>query len=89
MGVYFAFSDENGCYQQVRSAKFVNRHPYFIRSTLLIKADEWQVLRGEIEKLKLALTSVPADELKWCHLWQLRRAEQRREKIDPNGPLGI
>jgi|ERR1043166_3658293 hypothetical protein len=85
MAVYFAFSDENGCYQRIRSVNFVTLHPYFIRSTLLIKADDWQELRSGGEALRAKLPTLPTNEIKWCHLWQLRRIERRNEQIDPNG----
>jgi hypothetical protein len=90
MMVHFAFGDENGAYQKNRSHRFTKRYPYFIRSTLLMRADDWRLLRDKIDALRSTLaSSTPTAEIKWAHLWQLKRFENRRERIDPNGPLGF
>ena len=62
----------------------VRRYPYFIRSTLVIRADEWESLRDEIDCLRssIALTA-PTAEIKWSHLWQLKRFENRDAKVGP------
>jgi hypothetical protein len=90
MMVHFAFGDENGAYQKVRSSRFIKRYPYFIRSTLLVRADEWQLLRDQIDALRSSVAArTSTSEIKWAHLWQLKRFENRRERIEPSHPLGF
>jgi hypothetical protein len=90
MMVHFGFGDENGAYQKDRSYRFVRRYPYFIRSTLVIRADEWESLRDKIDFLRSSVgLTTPTAEIKWAHLWQLKRFENQRTKIDPNHALGF
>jgi len=90
MTVHFAFGDENGSYQKARSYRFTQRYPYFIRSTLLIRADEWQTLRDRMDALRSTVAATtPSAEIKWAHLWQLKRFENRRERIDPKGHMSF
>jgi hypothetical protein len=90
MTVHIAFGDENGSYQRARSYRFTQRYPYFIRSTLLIRADEWQTLRDRMDALRSTVApTTPSAEIKWAHLWQLKRFENRRERIDPKGSMSF
>src|ERR1700730_9526804 len=66
--VYFAFSDENGGYLRIRPAAFVKRFPYFIRSTLLIRAEDWPTLRVRAEGLRALLPALAINEIKWSHI---------------------
>lgn len=40
MSIFFGFSDECGSYQIEKTQKFLKVHPFYIRSSLLIKTDE-------------------------------------------------
>jgi len=85
--VYFAFSDENGGYLRIRPAAFVKRFPYFIRSTLLIRAEDWPTLRVRAEGLRALLPALAINEIKWSHIWQLGRIERTGATIDADHPL--
>lgn len=45
MAVWFVFSDEAGDYRKSPSARFLRAHPYFIRAGVMIKGDNWPLLR--------------------------------------------
>ena len=84
MGVFFAFSDENGEYQQNRTEKFVKSHPYFIRATYIIRGTEWKRLSQGYADLKGA-HGLPLDkEIKWSYVWSLRNYQKDNRPIPEN-----
>jgi len=84
MGVFFAFSDENGEYQQKRTEKFVKSHPYFIRATYIIRGMEWKLLSQRYADLKSA-RGLPLDkEIKWSYVWSLRNYQKNNRPIPEN-----
>lgn len=84
MSIYFGFSDENGTYQKEKTRKYLNVHPYYIRSTLLIKADDWKRINNSFKELK-TLYSLPLErEIKWAYLWQLRNFQIKKQRIPSN-----
>ena len=71
MAIYFCFSDECGYHKSHMSEKELSRQPYYVRSTIMIKADEWKKLSANFKALKVQY-GIPQDtEFKWCHLWML------------------
>ncbi len=72
MAIYFGFSDECGDYRPNMGRKSLQRHPYYIRSTLLIDASEWKGLRKAFIKLKNKFGLDINREVKWAYLWNLR-----------------
>ncbi len=83
MSIYFGFSDECGTYQMVKNKNYLKVHPHYIRSTLLINADEWKNLKIRFNELKLHY-SLPIDkEIKWAYLWNLRNYQKKKQSI-PN-----
>ena len=84
MSIFFGFSDECGSYQLNKSKRFLTVHPHYIRSTLLIKADEWKKINKAFTDLK-ALYNFPIEkEVKWSYLWSLRNYQMKGQKI-PEG----
>lgn len=87
MSIYFGFSDECGLYQMQKTEKYLRVHPHYIRSTLLIKADEWKKLNKEFIDLKV-LYDLPIErEIKWAYLWQLRNFQKNNQGIPKNRNL--
>lgn len=81
MSIFFGFSDECGSYQLKKSKNYLTVHPYYIRSTLLIKADDWKIINKAFTELK-TLYSLPIEkEVKWAYLWQLRNYQTKGLEI--------
>ena len=84
MSIFFAFSDENGEYQQKRTERFIRSHPYFIRATYLIRGAEWKFLSHRYTELKGA-NALPLDkEIKWSYIWSLRNYQKHNRPIPPS-----
>jgi hypothetical protein len=84
MSTFFGFSDECGCYHAEKTEHHLKVHPYYIRSTLLIKADEWKTLRRRFNELKI-LYDLPLErEIKWAYLWHLRNYQKNGKEIPAN-----
>lgn len=52
MATCFCFSDECGDYNLGMTSRQLARHPYYIRSTLLIDSNEWKKLSSSFKNLK-------------------------------------
>ncbi|MEL7005609.1 MAG: DUF3800 domain-containing protein [Bacteroidota bacterium] len=81
MSIYFGFSDECGKYQNSKSKKYLRVHPYYLRSTLLIDAEEWKKLNNQFCELKVLFDFPLEKEIKWAYLWQLRNYQKRNETV--------
>jgi len=78
---FFCFIDDAGNYQQNRSQKFIKRNPYYIKACVIIPADKWKTLAIYQRSLTKKYTSQALKEIKWNHLWKLRRREILKKKI--------
>lgn len=79
-GIYFCFSDECGDYKLNMSDNQLKIHPYYIRTTLIMNAQEWKLLSAEFKQLKIRYGLPIAKEIKWSHVWTLRvHQEQNRQ----------
>lgn len=67
MDAYFAFTDECGNYQKIRSTKFNQSHPFYVRSTVIISLDDYIHLQTGMEKIKSDLGLNQNIEIKWSH----------------------
>ena len=84
MSIFFGFSDECGSYQINKTKKYLSVHPHYIRSTLLIKANEWKKLNKSFIELK-TLYNLPLEkEIKWAQLWQLRNYQIKNQTVPTN-----
>lgn len=72
MGTFFLFSDECGNYAERRGHRFIERHPYYVRATVIIKAEEYQEFEKAIFELKEAMGFNRIIEIKWSHLGDAR-----------------
>lgn len=84
MSIYFGFSDECGSYQEEKTGKYLSAHPFYIRSTLLIRADEWKNLKKSFTELKMLYKLPLEKEIKWSDLWQLRNYQLNKRIIPKN-----
>ena len=75
MPVFFVFSDEAGSYRQNRSEKFLKAHPFYVRASLIISADDWIRLNSKYLKIK-GEYAIPKDkEFKWSFIWSLKKSK--------------
>lgn len=82
MCTYFAFSDECGLYNPKKPNLKV--HPYYIRSTILIKSSEWKILKEKFFALKKEYDLPINKEIKWAYLWSLRIHQKNKTAIKDN-----
>ena len=87
MSIYFVFSDECGKYKQKRNNSFLERHPYYARSALIMCADEWKKLNDSFISLKLKYGLPKEKEIKWSYAWSLRNYYKKQEPITKNNEL--
>lgn len=85
MSTYFAFIDESGNYRQARTRSFTKRFPYYVKACVVVPAHHWTRLRDHRKALINRIGISPLEELKWSHIWKLRRrdVEQKPTKILP------
>lgn len=67
MEAYFAFTDECGQYQKLRSEKFKKAHPFYVRSTVIISWSDYLQLQNEMDVIKKDFGLVTEVEVKWSH----------------------
>ncbi len=82
---YYLFSDECGSYQKERSEKFIARHPFYVRSSVLISFDDYRLLEQKSEHLKELLSIDAEVEIKWAETGQRfnnRKSEGLEELSD-------
>jgi hypothetical protein len=84
MSIYFGFSDECGSYQIEKTIKYLSVHPHYIRSTLIIKADEWKKLNKSFINLKKMYDLPFGKEIKWSYLWQFRNYQIKKQIVPAN-----
>ena len=73
MTSYFCFSDDSGNYKKDCNQKFFSACPYYIRSCVLIKSDEYNSIKDFIIFQK-ALYNIPLTmEIKFSDCWQLKK----------------
>jgi len=86
MAVHFIFSDEAGDYQASPSPRFLRANPYFIRAAVIIKGDNWPLLRDDFNRVR-SEKQFPTDcELKWCYIGSIIAHRKRGETIPNNRP---
>lgn len=81
MAIYFVFTDEYGSYQCKKTEKYLRCHPYYIRTALIINADEWKTLNFEFHKLKNNYKLPKDKEIKWAYLWSIKSFQENLKTI--------
>jgi hypothetical protein len=84
---FFAYSDEYGSYQEQKTDKFLRAHPFYIRSVILLDSNEWKILDSKVRSLKRKHGLPPDGEVKWAHLWGLRRCQTDKKEIHRKHPF--
>lgn len=87
MSIFFGFSDECGLYKRRRSNGHLRVHPFYIRSTLLIEANEWKTLNTQFQDLKTLYNFPIEKEIKWAYLWRIRNYQKKGQPIPENEPF--
>lgn len=67
MDAYFAFTDESGNYEKIRTAKFLISHPFYVRATVMISLEDYLKLQEGMDDIKKSLGIGPETEIKWSH----------------------
>ena len=82
MNSYFVFTDEAGAYKgSDATSRFRQAHPFYIRSFVLMKSEEYQVYQKDMQILN-AMYEIPIDEeIKWSDLWALKKRNPRTVAI--------
>lgn len=75
---YFVFTDEAGQYEQEKSAKFLLRHPFYIRANIIIKIDDYFDFCNKIKVLNKKMNIPIGEEIKWQDLWDKKRNRNRK-----------
>lgn len=66
--ILFNFTDECGVYEKERSAMFLQSHPFYVRSNLIISASDYIKLEEAINEIKREFGVNFSTEIKWSHL---------------------
>lgn len=85
--VYFVFSDENGNYKKYAGSSFVKATPRYIRSSLMVNAEDWYVLNRSLLRAKGNLDIDNKKEVKWSYLWTLQKLRRARKEIKESDPF--
>ena len=82
MSNYFVFTDEAGTYQRHPSAAHINKHPFYIRSNVLMSIDDYRQYQKDLQRIS-GEYEIPFDEeIKWSDLWT--RARHPRNQLIAN-----
>jgi len=82
MAIYFCFSDECGYHKPHMTPNELRRQPYYVRSVLMVMADDWKKLSSDFKKLKTQYGIPTEMEFKWSYLWSIK--SQKIVKDDDN-----
>lgn len=86
MAVYFVFSDEVGDYSESPRPGFLRAHPYFIRAGVMIKGDNWVLLRDAFNSLQEKYQFPNDYELKWAYIGSIIAHREHGEAIPNERP---
>lgn len=86
MPVHFVFSDEAGNHKVNRDTRFLLSAPFFIRSGVIVKGDDWPLLRDGFRGLQDHHGFRTSIELKWQYIGSIRAHRSRGEPIPTNRP---
>ena len=84
MSVHFVFSDDAGGYKTDRRERFNRANPFFIRSGMIIRGDDWPSLRDGFTGLQERYQIPASSELKWSYIGSILAHRKRGEPI-PSG----
>ena len=78
---YFVFTDEAGAYKSQTTPEFRKRHPFYVRSNVIISMDDYRDFQKEIQTLNGMYEIPVGEEVKWSDLWEKMRNRPRTAAI--------
>jgi hypothetical protein len=81
MSVLFAYIDDAGNYEQYRSSEFIRRNPYYLRGCVIVPAANARSFTDRRQAICKKFEVAEYCELKWQHLWKLRRRDERGHNV--------
>lgn len=81
MSTCFVFSDEAGGYKEIRDLRYLQGHPYYVRSAVIISDRDWLILKDKFIRAKEEYGLPVGKEIKWNYIWSLKQHRDRGEEI--------
>lgn len=78
---YLVFTDEAGAYKSQTTPAFRNRHPFYVRSNVMISMDDYRDFQKEMQTLNGMYEIPVGEEVKWSDLWEKMRRRPRTPAI--------
>ena len=78
---YSIFTDEAGAYKAQTTPDFRKRHPFYVRSNVIISMDDYMEFQKEMQTLNGMYEIPVGEEIKWSDLWEKLRNRPRTPAI--------
>ena len=78
---YLVFTDEAGAYKGQTTLEFRKRHPFYVRSNVMISIDDYRDFQKEMQTLNGMYEIPVGEEVKWSDLWEKMRKRPRTAAI--------
>ena len=78
---YLIFTDEAGAYKGQTTPEFRKRHPFYVRSNVMISRDDYRDFQKEMQTLNGMYEIPVGEEVKWSDLWEKMRNRPRTAAI--------
>lgn len=78
---YLIFTDEAGAYKAQTMPDFRKRHPFYVRSNVIISMDDYMEFQKEMQTLNGMYEIPVGEEIKWSDLWEKLRNRPRTPAI--------
>lgn len=78
---YLIFTDEAGAYKAQTTPEFRRRHPFYVRSNVMISMDDYMEFQKEMQTLNGMYEIPVGEEIKWSDLWEKLRSRPRTPAI--------
>lgn len=78
---YLIFTDEAGAYKAQTTPDFRKRHPFYVRSNVMISMDDYMEFQKEMQTLNGMYEIPVGEEIKWSDLWEKLRNRPRTPAI--------
>lgn len=78
---YLIFTDEAGAYKAQTTPDFRKRHPFYVRSNVMISMDDYMEFQKEMQTLNGMYEIPVGEEIKWSDLWEKLRSRPRTPAI--------
>ena len=78
---YLIFTDEAGAYKAQTTPEFRRRHPFYVRSNVMVSMDDYMEFQKEMQTLNGMYEIPVGEEIKWSDLWEKLRNRPRTPAI--------